>query len=307
MTGDVLSHVNSSRPSLTGRIRYLARQIVAKLAYRVHLHAKEREENLLAVGRLKNDLANHRTARYGHVDHYTEDRELAVWERYRGLFQSNTPQQSAVVFRGQYVRGLLNAVLDADPSIKNVVNFGCSYGWLEHKIAAQYPGVRVWGIDRSPRAMRRNAEELSLANCMFLASDIFDFTTSHPEALESAVFCHINVGVYFLPAFLTKLYCSVRDAGASYVVLLEPSGISRQTHSYYRYSFEPQDSVVFRGVMLLNNYPALLRDCDFEITRAELLRPPHPHWDFRSVAFVAKRARSVGSPATEKHKYPTEH
>lgn len=118
----------------------------------------------------------------------------------------------------------------------------------------------------------------------FVAGDVFDFLRDHRiDAL-----LHINVGVYFLPALIGKLYAAAREAGARYLIAFEPSGISRQTNRYYSYGPTPSPSVVFRGPMLLHNYPNLMLEQGFEIVHQELVRPPHPDGDFRSAFFLSK-------------------
>jgi hypothetical protein len=173
----------------------------------------------------------------------------------------------------------------------SVVNFGCSYAWLEAEVARRFPNVRVVGIDRSETAMVWNRRDFPMPNIEFVvAKDIFDVIRDDPKIFHDAVFVHVNTAGYFLPGFLERLYEAVHAAGAAFVVGWEPAGLSRQTNAYYRYSFEPQDSVVFRGPMLIHNYPYLLRKAGFDTVRAELAVPPHPHPDFRSISWTARRA-----------------
>lgn len=222
------------------------------------------------------------------MDHYTEEHELDTWNKYKQQFANSTPEANEVVFRAFHVRDKILKLIRSDSKIKNVVNFGCSYGWLEHQLALSAPNVHIWGIDRSVQAMELNRCEFGLPNCSFVATDIFDFILNTTSAINNAVFCHINIGVYFLPEFIKKLYDAVYSAGGIYLLNFEPSGFSRQIHDYYHYSLRPKDPVVFRGVMLLNNYPNLMQASGFEVISGELVTPPHPHPDFRSVTFIAR-------------------
>ena len=73
------------------------------------------------------------------------------------------------------------------------------------------------------------------------------------------------------------------------MVLFEPSGVSRQTGDYFRYSMKVKESLVFRGPMLLHNYPNLLKEAGYEVIDGGVYAPPHAHKDFRSVGFTARR------------------
>jgi hypothetical protein len=140
--------------------------------------------------------------------------------------------------------------------------------------------------------MHSNNEEFGKPNCKFVAADIRDFIAHNKNEIKDCVLCHINIGVYFLPSFIRKIYAALHDAGARYIVAFEPSGISRETNDYYRYSLTPQNSVVFRGPMLINNYPNLMADSGFELLSAKILQPPHPQPDFRSACFVSRRVNA---------------
>lgn len=246
------------------------RAALSRIAYKIRTYPKERLENFTAIRNLRADLAAGNEHRTGYVDHYTEAHELKVWEKYERAFASQEPSEP--VFRATYVRDRIQEFI---PQGSTVLNFGCSYGWLE----GQLPAYDMIGIDRSETAMRRNREKFTGA---FVACDVFDFFAKN----RIDAFCHINTATYFLPGFISKLYAAAINAGASYLIAFEPSGKSRQTGRYFDYSYEPRETVVFRGPMLLNNYPGLMRDAGFGIVHSAVLRPPHPQLDFRSACFV---------------------
>lgn len=287
---DLLRSVNSVNVDWVFRLAYFSKLLISKFLYRILSPVLDYRETLASISHLKSDLLAGNIERSGYRDHYSEPHELAVWYKYRNAFLKNSSSNSEVVFRASFVRDEVLRLIREDSDIMNCVDFGCSYGWLESEIMREAPRIRVWGLDRSPRAIELNKQEFNLPNLDFVATDVFDFIADHPHALKNSVFCHVNIGVYFLPTFLLKLYALVRDAGARYIVCFEPSGLSRQLHAYYAYSMEPKESVVFRGPMLIHNYPYLLKTSGFDVISAELASPPHPHKDFRSVRFTAKRS-----------------
>lgn len=284
-----MEKVNNQNSGMGFRIKYLLWLIVEKISFRIYRLAKEREAILSSINNLQKDIKNDRLDRSGYIDHYSEQIEVGVLNRYKNEFLSHTPRESEVVFRAEHVRNAVLSLAGQDPELKNFVNFGCSYGWLEHQISSRLPNLNVFGVDRSNLAMQMNRDEFGSPNCNFVASDIFEFISDRKDAISDSVFCHINVGVYFLPKFIMKLYSALHDAGTRYIVAFEPSGLSRQTHHYYQYSFARQDPVVFRGPMLINNYPNLMMETGFDLIDANILRPPHPQSDFRSICLVSRR------------------
>ncbi len=263
-------------------LRYFAYEYASRLFFRALHMAEYRKAEVQAIDNLRRDLAAGALHRTGYVDHYDEAAERATWHKYKAEAGGGEP-----AFRAAALRRLVAAELAADPTIRNVVNWGAAYGVMESEIAKAFPGVTVWGLDRRDVTRDLNRAEFSAPNLRFEAvPDIFGWTAG----LDRALFCHANIGTYFLPAFLAKLYRHVAAAGATVVVLLEPSGRSRQTHRYFDYSTEPRATVVFRGArMLLNNYPALLAKAGFKTASMNILRPPHPDPDFRSIAISAKK------------------
>jgi len=289
MVNNILEKVNSVKLVGVERVRFKSRAILSKLAYRLYMLAMERKETVELIANLRKDLRSGNVVRAGYVDHYTEERRDETWRKYKDEFAQKNMASSEVVFRALHVRDVLLGLIGNDPRVENVVNFGCSYGWLENEVASRYAQVGVWGVDRRGLAMSLNRREFRLSNCNFVASDILEFINGNQNALNAGILCHVNIGTYFLPTFMKKLYEAAFAGGALYVVLFEPSGVSRQTGDYYRYSREVNESVVFRGPMLLHNYANLLEEAGYEVIDGVLYAPPHPHRDFRSVRFTGRR------------------
>jgi len=259
-------------------LRYRVREAIQKVAFYLHLLAMERTDVNSAVKNLRNDLEQGRAVRTGYVDHYSEETEVGVRERYKAQFDGG--QDTEVTFRARYVRDRIREFI---PPNAVLLNFGCSYGWLE----SQIPGMT--GIDRSEASMARN--RLEFPQSTFVAGDVFEYLRDH--RIDGLV--HISIGVYFLPAFMSRLYAAARAAGARYLLGFEPSGISRETGGYFDYDLAARRSVVFRGPMLLHNYPNLMLEAGFEVLHAEILRPPHPNDDFRSAFFLGRRTPEPGT------------
>ena len=93
--------------------------------------AIERKEMIDLISNLGKDLRGGNVIRTGYVDHYTGEKELETWRKYKAEFAEERVGTSEVVFRAVHVREVLLDLIGNDPRVENVVNFGCSYGWLE--------------------------------------------------------------------------------------------------------------------------------------------------------------------------------
>ena len=276
-----------------GRFSYAFSRLMSFIAYRIFLFAKIKEDALYAEKHLVKDLTEGSLQRSGYFDHYTENQELSVWHRYRDTYRTETVQTNEIVFRADYVKKLLCKIFDDNPNLSGWINIGCSYGWLENQIATTYPNLKVIGIDRSLTAMNLNKSEFNqVQNLEFIADDFNQVFQDRSEIFKNVVVTHINFGVYFLPTLLQNLYKNAHNHGCEKIVIFEPSGISRKTHKHYHYSEQNQKPAVFRGQMLLNNYPGLLKESGFNLEFADKVKPPHPHPDFYSVCFVGSRAKN---------------
>lgn len=89
------------------------------------------------------------------------------------------------------------------------------------------------------------------------------------------------------------LYKACYENNIKTILCLEPIGFSRTKNSFYKFSFEPCDSVVFRGPLLIHNYPNLLLEAGYECVDVEALKYPHPHEDIRILKIVAVKAKKV--------------
>ena len=252
---------------------------VSRACHWLHRIGAERAEILRLDAQLRDDLLAGRLER-SIADHYRGGAlEREKWVAYRKQFDDAS--ESEVRFRNTRIR---DEVTRLRPRV--FVNFGCLYGWLEDQLGKS--GVEAHGVDRSPETKTLN--ESAFPNATFHVADIVDFLSRGP-ARPGAMLAHINTGVYFLPAFLLHLYGAAYAAGFDSVLLWEPWGRSRLDGRYYEMDNDrDQPPKVFRGPMLLHNYARLLARGGFEsIVRQKILRPPHPHPDFRSLLLVAKR------------------
>ncbi len=290
MNKNVISRLQI-RPSLWERLKFWIDKKWTSLMYRAYEKCIQREEINNSKKMLKSDLENgsfNRTIE----DHYSEENDRKVWLRYKNDYDTSSPKSSEIYYRASKILGSINEILLKDKEVKSVFNFGSTYGWLENEIAEFNPDCKVFGFDRRKVTKDLNDSVFKKENLEFVFDmDIHDYVNKNQDKLKDSIFIHSNIGVYFLPKFLDKLYALLFEYGVKYIVIWEPSGISRVTNNYYQYSTKEQNPEIFRSVMVLNNYPNLLFKNNFECIKGKIERPPHGHSDFRSLHLISKAIR----------------
>jgi hypothetical protein len=252
-----------------------------RLAYLIHQAGEQRSEAVKRQLQLRDDIAAGRLNRtIG--DHYAGDLEKNKWLVYEEKFLLGAAENE-VVFRNGRIRDEVAALRPT-----RFLNFGCLYGWLEDELGKS--GIEAHGVDRSPETKMLNEKKFRNAK-FYAAPDIFEFLEQRHDLTSGAMFAHINTGVYFLPKFLTKLYQTAYRGGIESILVWEPWGRSRIDLDYQQ--VDPDTDIppkVYRGVMILHNYARLLQLAGYKnIVRREIVRPPHPHPDYRSVFLVATK------------------
>lgn len=242
---------------------------LSRLLYAGLRLAKEREQILADLAILKSDIAAGRPERSG-PDAYAD--ETAIWRNYEGVFDRGIDGHDTF-FRNSYMLAELQK-LDGP-----FVDFGCLYGWIVGHLHKQ--GETAYGVDRSVEVQHLNQAKFPGAS--FIASDIQDFLKS--TNLAGGTLFHVKTGIFVLPHTLEAVYRLARASGVRAVALFEANGISRVSGRY----FKAGDTTIFRGSMLLHDYPALLAKAGFQVTKRAVLKPPHPESDFRSLFILAER------------------
>ena len=254
--------------------------LALRLSHLIYRGGEQRNEALRSHIQLQEDLAAdslHRTV----TDHYLGGAgEKDKWFSYKQKFASRHADE--VVFRNRTIR---DKVIALRP--RRFLNFGCLYGWLENELGRA--GIEAHGVDRSDETRKLNEQEFVAAK--YHAADIFAFLEQARDLTPGAMLAHINTGVYFLPRFLTRLYDTAFHADVEAILVWEPWGRSRVNGEYQTVNADIDLApMVYRGPMLLHNYARLLKLAGYSnLVHSEIVRPPHPHPDYRSVFLIASR------------------
>jgi hypothetical protein len=291
MTVD-LNHINNRYAVSFGwKIKYWVTRKITGALTRMIYEVNMRRELDESIGRFSQDIQGRQLTRQHVDDLYTPEFEEELWRSYFQDYTNRKPEKNVTVFLAQQWTREVRALLRADPKIRSVVNFGVSCAYGDWQLAAEFPPppCGFWGIDRSAVTKKLNEEQFPLPNLKFEAADIFEFLQQN-HCLQDGVLIHVRTCVFLLPEAVRKLYKMAADAGIKYIVCIEPTGLSRQTNSFYKFSLQEQKSVIYRGVMLIHNYPYLMHEAGYEIVSGDLLKPYNENEDHRALLLVAVRS-----------------
>ena len=167
-------------------------------------------------------------------------------------------------------------------------NFGVSYAYTDSILARKFPEVEFFGIERTDSAKLFNSLYFSdITNLTIYSGDIFEYLKK--GNYQGGIFITSRTLLLLPESFIRKLYKSVYDAGFSHIMATEQYGFSRQLNNFFEFSFEYKQSVVFRDHMYIHNYPNILRESGFILSRMENFKTDHPHEDVRILSFEAER------------------
>lgn len=219
--------------------------------------------------------------------------ELQVAVKYAKQIQDGfkAPSESAKLYA--HLDTVLSDLLRSN-KIQTVLNFGVGYAHIDSLLASKFPYIQFIGTDRSRLTKTYNEMHFShLQNLHFVADDIFRFLDMEKERFKGGLFLTARMLLLLPKPFIEKLYKAVAQAGFRYVVCVEQAGISRQTLQCYRFSEDEQPSVAYRETMFIHNYPALLKNAGYSVSRAELIKTDHPHEDYRFLSITAESNNTV--------------
>lgn len=232
------------------------------------------------------DHAQDFKSEYGYEDDIQEfGLTLMNYQQWKKGF-SGIKSESPVVF--EQTLSTIGAMVHQDPAITSFLNFGVSYGNADARLSNHYPNVKFIGIDRSRLTKTFNEIQFQhIPNLEFIAGDIFEYLSS--RSFRDGIFFTSRTMMIFPKAFVEKLYDAVHKAGFTYIVGLEPVGISRQTGKPYVFSDEDKPSVVYTNKMFIHNYPAILQKSGYSVLETGLIKTNNGHRDFRIIKFIGRQ------------------
>jgi len=264
-------------------VKSLAKYLNNRLILLVE-HTNIHNKSLRLLKESKNDSGIELESEYGY-DGDVFFRELEVIHLYKKQIDENYPSPSESKILYAEIIKKTSGLLD-DGQINCFFNFGCSYAYTDSILAEKYPNISFYGIERTDSAKMYNSRFFShLNNLHFLSGDIFSILEK--SKYDGGIFFHSRTLLLLPSDFIRKLYKAVKAAGFKYIVGFEQYGLSRQTMKSFEFSYEFQDSVLYRNFMFIHNYPEILLTSGFSLIDINSLKTEHSHEDFRVLTFVA--------------------
>jgi hypothetical protein len=245
-----------------------------------------------SIARLKNEKNNNKIDGYSNDSDYGYSgdvflNELMTMYKYKKMIdeQYPTPNESKETYKHIIEK---SSVLIEQIKPSCYLNFGVCYAYTDSILAKKYPDVQFIGTERTDSAKLFNGLFFSdIPNLTMLSGDIFD--TLKNGNFKGGIFMHSRTLLLLPQTFVRDLYKAVHDAGFSHILATEQYGVSRQLGKAYKFSYNYQDSAVYRDFMYIHNYPNILTDCGFKLNRIENFKTDHWHEDVRILSFEAER------------------
>lgn len=173
--------------------------------------------------------------------------------------------------------------------IKQVVNFGISYAYIDSLLAQKFPNVTFVGIDRSKEIKKLNEEDFPLPNMKFFAGDVMDWIKGQ-QSLEQTLFFSMRTCVLLPQTFIEDLYQALTSKNVKMIAGFEPFGISRESNSIYSQEESMKKSALFRDSMYLHNYAGILKKFNYQMSYLDYLKTGHVDADVRIQIFHGVKA-----------------
>lgn len=282
-----LSQVNSANAGPLYRFRHILRRQVGQLL-RVERLVGEFAEIRNQIGTFN----SHRTTTAPPNDGYDDlDYDVAYWNKVQSRFakaHGELPYRN-LIERLEFSLDLVANCLKIN-NVDNFINFGGSYPLLEVRLIERFRDMVVYSTNRYPAITDLNNEHFAGRDRLnfITTGEILEFLESPPDFLRGSAVHHSYVAMFHTESFVRQFYAALHRAGVEYIICVEPAGLSRDTLTYFRHSYDYQRSAFFIDHYAMHNYPNLMREAGYELVTAEG-RSIVANKDWHNVGFAAKR------------------
>jgi len=230
------------------------------------------------------------------VDSYaSEDWVEDYWNTYHFEFRRFTHRENHSVFLNRLYVDSVGDLLRERPDLCSVINLGSFCGYFDHVLAESRPELSVVGFDRDKAVIELNRRHFAAPNLDYRADDL-DSVLIEAVAAGTTVLTHVRTCTLMFPAGVAALYEQCREAGVKFIVGIESTGYSWQIDGFPDPDDFDRPPIVPLGIMIDHNYPRLLRDAGYRMSKRDLFMYPviHPERlgqeQFVPMRFVAELA-----------------
>ena len=230
------------------------------------------------------------------VDNYaSEDWVEDYWNIYHFEFRRFTYRENHSVFLNRLYVDSVEDLLGERPELRHVVNLGSFCGYFDHVLAESHPELSVIGFDRDEAVIDLNRHHFAAPNLDYQSEDL-DTVLKEAVAAGATVLTHVRTCTLMFPAGIAALYEQCREAGVKFIIGIESTGYSWQIDGFPDPSDLDRPPVVPLGIMIDHDYPRLLRDAGYLMTKRTPFMYPIIHQErlgqeqFVPTRFVAELA-----------------
>lgn len=235
--------------------------------FAVHFNAEQNQCKELS-DELKHAINSNLYERDAKGDLYDDKFVTDLWWDYNHSFMRFNEFQEGSAFMGHLIRTEVGQAIQQEPNTKALVDFGVMCGFPNWQMADRFPLIQHFGIDRQPIIEKLNTEHYPRENLQFEAGDIFDFLRKNKSTLEGGTLFHARTATVCYPAVVQDLYHECRNAGIKQIVVIEFSGLSKETLEFT--DFRGAQSVALRSNMFIHPYETMLTNAGFRINSTKM-------------------------------------
>jgi hypothetical protein len=213
-----------------------------------------------------------------------QDRELR-----RTYFRTTNIENT---FQGLLIP-LIDGILERDKTVKQIINVGTNYAYVDGLLSQKYPDVKFVGVDFAANLAEYN-EEFAAPNLEFRCGYALDFLESGQLAPDVLMFSSC---AYEIKNAEIRRYCAAVPIGA-YIVFNEPlynlpgGGVVdpldvSPADSVAVYSYAGANPGEYGPLGLTHNYKKIIEEENFEVLHYRAFRPPFT--DLRMVNVIGRK------------------
>ncbi len=212
--------------------------------------------------------------RWPEIDPYADVTwALNYWEKYLFDFQHLTYRQDSTPFLKETYLRTITSMVEKDPQIGMVFNFGAFCGISDYELACRFPDIEVVGFDRDANAIGESSKRFVAPNLRFFCGDFGECLKQLPSKGKS-VLVHIRTCTTLYPEGVRQVYQTASQFGFDYIVGIEATGFSFQVGSWPDFLDPDQQPVVPLGVMVDHNYRQLTAEAGYGFYEQQLMLYP---------------------------------
>ncbi len=207
-------------------------------------------------------------ARPPDLDFYADEaNHHRIWNAYaEQMHPARNRLQNASLFQNMDYLDRLRRLLDTHRDIRVFVNFGAMYGAVDHRVALEFPGVRVVGYDISPVAAALNRERFRADNLVYVSGD-FAEVVAPLLAGQEALLGHSRTATMMGAVELAGFYRTCHQLGLARILAHEPCNWSILDWRYP--DFREAGSALMFGQMMAHDYPRYLEQAGYHVKAGE--------------------------------------